>query len=207
MVDDNGEGFDLCIQAETENRFKQKPQPQPQTHWSNDMSNQIDSIASIEIDVVIAGTLQRITFTAGTDPVGVPELLRRLDPNVQFRDSFPTRGGAPRATLQARVLVINIEGRADSTFIKLVCKNSDGEDLSVSIPKRKTSEFLPSLEGLGKLSERNTGKLRVAMETKKGATVILTEAEQIGIAYWKTEGGDCYMESMTAEPPATGAPA
>jgi hypothetical protein len=32
--------------------------------------------------------------------------------------------------------------------------------------------------------------------------VILPDAEQIGVAYWKADDGQAYMDSLTAEVPA-----
>jgi hypothetical protein len=166
------------------------------------------AIAGIEIEVIVGGALMRVTFTEGTNPATVPQLLRELDPGAQFREAFYSRGaGAARTTLQARALVITVEGRGDMVFVKITATNADGEDLTISVPKKKSTDWLPAVEALGKLSERALGKLKVALETRKAATAILGEAEQFGVAYWKADDGAAYMDSMTAEPPAIGAPA
>lgn len=162
----------------------------------------VPAIAGIEIEAVIGGALMRVTFVAGTNPAQVPALLRELDPSAQFRDAFPTRGnGGSRATQSAKVLVITVEGRGDSIFIKLTATTKEGDDLSISVPKKKSGDFLPDLEKLGKLSEKSLGKLKMAVESKKAATVILPDAEQIGVAYWKADDGSAYADSLTAEVP------
>lgn len=168
----------------------------------------IPAIAEIEIEAIISGALMRIHFIAGTNPATVPQLLRELDAGAQFRDAFPMRGGGQaRATLQARALVITVEGRGDMVFVKITATNQDGEDLTIAVSKKKAPEWLPSVEAIGKLSARTLGKLKTAMESKKAATAILTDAEQFGVAYWKADDGTAYLDSMTAEPPAGVTPA
>lgn len=165
-------------------------------------------IAGIEIDVVIGGALQRIHFAAGTNPANVANVLRELDSGCQFRDSFPTRGGgAGRPTLAAKALVITAESRGDMTFVRITATNTDGEDLTIAVPKKKTATFLADLEALGKLKEQTITKLRGAIEGKKAATTILHDAEQIGINYWVADDKTAYLDSMTAEPPAGVTPA
>lgn len=160
-------------------------------------------IAGIEIEAIVGGALMRIHLVPGTNPANVANVLRGLDPQAQFRDSFPTRGGGGgRPTLAARALVITAESRGDSVFIKITATNADGEDLTISVPKRKTATFLPDLEALEKLSEKTMGKLRGAIESKKAATAILPAAEQIGINYWVADDKAAYLDSMTADPPA-----
>jgi hypothetical protein len=163
-----------------------------------------DTISNIEIEAIVSGALMRVAFIAGTNPAIVPGLLRELDPSVQFRDSFPSRGSAARATLQARALVVTVEGRGDSIFIRITGTNKDGEDLTIAVPKKKAADWLLAAEALHKLSDRTVKKLQAAVEGKKSATAILMEPEQFGVAYWKSDDGTAYMENMTAEPPAIG---
>lgn len=102
----------------------------------------VPAIAGIEIEAVIGGALMRVTFVAGTNPAQVPALIREIDPAVQFRDSFPTRGGGgARATQGAKVLVITVEGRGDSIFIKLTATTKDGDDTSISVSKKRSGDF------------------------------------------------------------------
>lgn len=168
----------------------------------------VPAIAGIEIEAIIGGALMRVSFAAGTNPATAPQLLRELDPGAQFREAFYSRGSnASRATLQARALVITAESRGDMTFIKITATNSDGEDLTIAVSKKKAPEWLPAVEALGKLATKTIGKLKAALETKKAATAILSEAEQFGVGYWKADDGTAYLDSMTAEPPTVGAPA
>lgn len=168
----------------------------------------IPQIEGIEIEAIIGGALMRVTFAEGTNPATVPQLLRELDPACQFRDAFPMRGGgAARATLQARALVITVEGRGDMVFVKITATNADGEDLTIAVSKKKAPEWLPAVEALGKLTTKTIGKLKTALETKKAATAILSEAEQFGVGYWKADDGTAYLDSMSAEPPAVEAKA
>lgn len=176
----------------------------------SNMSNTttLQAIAGIEIEAIIGGALMRVTFAAGTNPATVPQLLRELDPGAQFRDTFPMRGGgATRATIQARALVITVEGRGDMTFVKITATNADGEDLTIAVSKKKAPEWLPAVEALGKLTAKTIGKLKTALETKKAATAILSEAEQFGVGYWVADDKTAYLDSMTAEPPAVEVPA
>lgn len=166
------------------------------------------AIAGIEIDVITGGALLRVHFIAGTNPANVVNVLRELDPACQFRDSFPVRGGgAGRPTLAAKALVITAESRSDAVFIKITATNADGEDLTINVPKRKTTTFLPDLAALKKLSEKTFTKLKGAIEGKKAATAVLHEAEQIGITYWVADDKTAYLDAMTAEPPAGVTPA
>lgn len=163
----------------------------------------IAAIAGIEIEAIIGGALMRISLIAGTNPASVPPMLRELDPSVQFRDAFPMRGGgAARATLQARALVITAEARGEMTFVKITATNSDGEDLTIAVSKKKAPEWLPAVEALGRLSAKTLSKLKAALEAKKAATAILADAEQFGVAYWKADDGTAYLDSMTTDPPA-----
>lgn len=165
----------------------------------------LGQIAGIEVEAVIKGALQRITFKDGTNPAAVKDMLLALDEGALVRDAFPVRGGGGnRDTKLARALVLNPEVRESGTFIKITAVSEDGEDLTIAVPKKKAPEWLPALEALGKLTEKNLAKIKAAFDAKKAATVILSEDEQFGIRFWKMDDGGCFMESMQAEPPAEG---
>ncbi len=156
-------------------------------------------IAGIEIEGIIGGVLQRVKFEPGTSPLDAIELLKEIDANAQFRDAFPSRGmGGNRPTLEARALVISAEVKDTGAFIRLTAQNAEGEDLTIAVSKKRSGEWLPSLEALGKLTEKNLSKIRAAFDGKKAVTVVLSEPEQFGACYWKSDDGSAYLESMKA---------
>lgn len=159
----------------------------------------ISLIAGIEIEAIVGGALMRIHLVAGTNPANAANVLRGLDPTCVFRDSFPVRGGgAGRPTLAARALVITIDSRGDSVFIKITAHADDGDDISCNVPKKKTADFVPSLEALGKLSEKSLTKLKTGIDTKKSITVILSETETFTVRYWKSDDQSFYLDSVEA---------
>ena len=164
------------------------------------MSVNTKPIAGIEIESVIGGAVQRITFVAGTNPVDAVALLREIDPNAQFRTQFFTKGGGSRDTKQARVLVITAQARNGGKFISMTGQSADG-DVNIAVSKKKSDGWLSDLTALGKLSDKNLEKLGAALNEGKSATVILPESEQFGCAYFKTDDGSAFMDSMSADAP------
>jgi hypothetical protein len=145
--------------------------------------------------------LQRIRFAGGVNPAEVHGMLRSLDPGVKVRDAFPSKfGGGNRETKLARALVINLRITDSGKFIDLICQN--GEDLSVSVSKKNSDGFLDQLKALGKLHDKNLGRCEKAFAEKGAAAVILSDEEQFGVQYWKTDDGKAFMEGMVPEAPA-----
>ena len=157
------------------------------------------TIAGIEIEGIIGGVLQRVKFEPGTNPLDAVALLKEIDANAQFRDAFPSRGmGGNRPTLEARALVISAEVKDAGAFIRLTAQNAEGEDLTIAVSKKKSGEWLPALEALGKLTDKSLAKLKAAFDGKKAATVVLAEPEQFTACYWKSDDGSAYLDSMKA---------
>jgi hypothetical protein len=159
-------------------------------------------IDKIELDAVIGGALMRLTLAGGVDPTQVKPAIMAADPSAKVRDDFPRGGfgGGNRETKTARCVVINVRVTDSGKFIDLVCQN--GEDLSVAVSKKKADGWLDELKALNKLSVKNLDKLQAAFDSKGAATVILSEDQQFGVGYWKTDDGKAFMENMTATPPA-----
>lgn len=167
----------------------------------------VGSITGLEVEAVVGGALQRITFQAGTNPAEVAAMLRSLDPGATVRTEFPSRGsfGGNRETKAARVLMIQAEAKGDAKFVKMVGCTTAGEELTVIVGKKKADEWLPAVEALGKLSDKNLEKLRTAMAGGKSATVILPDEEHFGCLYWTTSDGTAFYESLQAQPPGEAA--
>lgn len=154
-------------------------------------------IAGIEVEGIIGGVLQRVSFVAGASPIDAVALLREIDANAQFRDAFPVRGmSGNRPTLEAKALVISAEVKDAGAFIRLTAQNAEGDDLTIAVSKKKAGEWLPALEALGKLSNKNLAKVKAAFDGKKAVTVVLSEPEQFIACYWKSDDGSAYLDSM-----------
>ena len=159
-------------------------------------------IAGIEIEAIIGGAVQRVSFAPETSPVAAVELLRELDANVQFRTQFFTKGGGGnRDTRQARVSVISAEARNGGKFIKMTAETAEGDAVTISVSKKKSDGWLTDLRALSKLHDKNMDKLSGALDGGKPATVILSEDEQFGAAYFATDDGAAYLDSMSADAP------
>lgn len=160
----------------------------------------LKSIAGIEVEAIVGGALQRITFRPETDPYCVAGMLRILDPNMQVRTEWPRKGGGPRDTKTARAIVINVRVNDNGKFIDIVGQN--GDDISISVSKKSADTFLDSLKSLGKLKDGHLAKVEKAFTSKASATVILDAEEQFGVSYWTTDDGRAFMEAMTPDAPA-----
>lgn len=173
--------------------------------WTKDRV--LGFITRVETEAIIAGSIQRIELTTHADgehpnPAEVPDMLRVLDPGVQFKEKFYTgKGGGNRDTKLAWVLVITAEVKDSGKYISMTAQSKDGEDVTVKVSKKKSDEWLPNIEALGKLTDKNLEKLKHAFEAKKAVTVILTEPEQFGALYFQTDDGTAYMDSLQANAP------
>lgn len=167
----------------------------------------LGSITGIECEAVVGGALQRITFQAGTNPAEVAAMLRALDPAATVRTEFPTRGsfGGKRDSKLARALVVQVEPKGDARYIKVACVAPEGDDIPVSVGKKRVEEFLPSIEKLGKLTEKHLASIRTAMAGGKAAMVILGEDEHFGVSYWTTDDGAAFWEGCQPEAPGEAA--
>lgn len=159
-----------------------------------------EMVESIEVEAVVGGVLQRVRFREHTNPAQIGAMLRALDQGVKVRDDFPRKSFGNRETKSARVIVINARVTDSGKFVEMVSQN--GEDLSVSVPRKKADDFLNLVKALNKVSEKNLTKLEAAFEDKKQATIILGDDEQFGVKYWMTDDGKAFMEDLVAEPPA-----
>lgn len=162
------------------------------------------AVKEVSVEAVVCGVLQRITLEEGTNPADVLPWLKSLDPDCKVRDDFPRSGkfGGGRETKLARALTIHARITDSGKFVDMVCQN--GDDLTVAVSKKSADSFLGDLRALGKLTEKNLGKLETAFESKKEVTIILTDPEQFGVHFWKTDDGKAFMDSLTATPPETG---
>jgi len=160
----------------------------------------LELVEGIEVEAVVGGALQRVRWVAGTDPSQVGPMLKFLDPGVKLRDDFPRKGFGNRETKLARVLVVSVRVTDSGKFWDLVAQN--GEDLSISVPKKASEDVVPQIQALGKVGEKHLSKLQKAIDEKGTATVILPEAEQFGAKYWTTDDGKAFLDSFEAEPPA-----
>jgi hypothetical protein len=160
----------------------------------------------VEIEAVCCGALMKVRFTGGVTPREAVDYLRAHDAATKFRDDFPAKGfgGGKRETKVARALVINIDVRDSGKFINITATTGT-DDLSIHVGKKGADEWLPKLEALSKLGDRNLGKIRSAFENKGSATVVLQEAEQFGVKYWTTDDGKAFLEEMVVEAPAAAA--
>jgi hypothetical protein len=159
-------------------------------------------VESVELEAVIGGALMRLKLKGGQlSPVEVLPLLKAVDPNVKVRDDFPSKNFGKRDSKLTRAMVINLDAsRNGSTFIDIICQN--GDDLKVGVSKKHSDGFVKLIGDLGKVSAKNITKLAEAQESKKSATVILTEEEQFGVLYWTTDDGKAFLEGVQAAPPA-----
>lgn len=162
----------------------------------------VERIASIEIEAIVGGALQRISFRAGTNPGEVKAMLLSIDAGAKVRDEFPMKRFGNRDTKSARARVINARVTDSGKFVDLICQN--GEDLSVSVSKKHAETFLADIGALNKLREKSLAKLAKAFDEKSAATIILDADEQFGVKYWTTDDGKAFLDSMTAEAPAPG---
>jgi len=155
-------------------------------------------ITQIEVDVVCSGVLQRLTL-GGLAPTEVAAFLREIDPQVQFRDSFPVRGGGKRDTKDGVCLFLQGDVKDAGAFWKLVCQSGD-ETVTVDVSKRRSGTFVEDVIGLGCLGDGSVERLRKIIETKGAITLPLVAAEQFGVRYWVSDDGSgrAYMDSMEA---------
>jgi len=168
-----------------------------------DVEDLLQNIESIECEAIVGGALQRVRFTAHTNPATVKQILTALDPGVKVRNEFPSRGqGGNRDVKLARALVINARITDQGKFVDLVCQN--GEDLTVAVSKKNSDGFLDQLKAVGRVTELHLARLQQAFTDKKSATVILAADEQFGVKYFTLDDGRAYLDSLTAEVPADG---
>lgn len=180
------------------------PAAEPDDQPQGDVAGVLSHIASIELEAVVGGCLQRITFDRGQygtapNPAQIKGALLTLDPNAKVRDQFFTKGGGPKDVKTARAQVLIIAVKDTFKKVELVCQN--GDDVTVSVGKRDVDEFPIKIEALGKLTPKNLAKVKAAFDDKGEATVILSEPEVFGVKYVDF-GGRLYLEEMTPEPPA-----
>jgi len=160
-----------------------------------------DIVAKIEIEAVVGGALQRITFAAGINPASVKGFLLALDPAAKVRDDFPSRNfGNGKNTKTARAMMLTLRITPSGKFCDLACRN--GDDIMVSVPRKLSDGFPDSLATLNRLTPGNLDKVRKAYKDQSTAVVILSEAEQFCVHYWTSDDGKSFLESLTAEPPA-----
>ncbi|MEN6536472.1 MAG: hypothetical protein ABFD89_22645 [Bryobacteraceae bacterium] len=198
-------GSNALTQALTGNTNKEAEttdRPSGMTYGDNGdtVAGVIPSVAGIKVDVVWGGTLMQIEWGPGTDPEQVAAGLKAL--GVKVRDDFPARGafGGKKDTQLARALVINARVSDSGKFIDIVAQN--GEDLSIGVSKKKADDILGELKALNKIHAKNMEKLEKVMAERGNATIILSEAEQFGVNFWKTDDGKAFYDSATPEPPA-----
>lgn len=168
-------------------------------------SDIVGEIAGIEVEAVVGGCLQRIKFSGGVNPAEIKAMLLTLDPGAQVRDGLPMKGGfGKRDSKWASCVGIQASERKGSKYISMICADKEGEEITVAVGSKKADEWLPALEKLGKVSEKNLEKVRGALGGGKAATVLLAdEAERFGVAYWTTDDGGVFWEGQfQAEPPA-----
>ena len=161
----------------------------------------LDAITGIELEAVLCGALMRLKFGPGLDPADILPALKALDPNVQVRDAFPMKGQfGNRETKTATALVITARVTDSGAFVDITCQN--GDDISVSVSKKKAPEFPANLAALGRLTPDHLAKVQTAYDSKSTATVVLSDAERFGVKYWTTDDGKNFLDEMTPEPPA-----
>lgn len=164
----------------------------------------VAGIEKIEIEAVVGGALQRITFGESTNPAEVREILLFLDPQAKVRDAFPMKGNyGSRETKLARVFVITVRVTDSGKFIDITADDA-GDDLSIAVSKKNADAFYDQIAALGKLSDANLAKIKGAIDNKGQATINLgkTPEQIIGVKYWKSEDGKAFAEGFQAEPPA-----
>lgn len=164
----------------------------------------IDKITGIEVEAVVGGCLQKITFASGVNPAEIKVGLLELDASAKVREDFPARGsfgGQGRETKLARVLVVNAQARNGGKFITLTAQTAAGEDLSISVSKKRADGWAAELAALGKVSDKNMEKIKAALDGGKPATAILPEAEQFGAKYFQMDDGGAFLDGMQADAP------
>lgn len=156
-------------------------------------------ISTIEVDAVMGGVLMRLTL-ACVSPMGVASFLREIDPQVQFRDSFPVRGGGKRDTKEGIALFLQGDIKDTGAFWKLVCQSGD-ETVTVDVSKRRSGTFVEDVIGLGCLGDGSVERLRKVTQSKGAMTLPLSAAEQFTVRYWVSDDGSgrAYMEAMEAQ--------
>jgi len=185
------------------------PAPEPQAEIQNPaaVADFFDSITKIELETVIGGALQRITFGPGTDPTSILPGLKALDPTAQVRTEFYSGKGGKRDNKTATLKAMNIRVTDTGAFIDISAYDPEGTKIAIVVSKKKAPTFLADLTALGKLSDETLAEIQALYDNKKGDIIILDKAERIGVAYWTTDDGKNFLESFSPEPPAPAKPA
>lgn len=162
--------------------------------------------AAVEIEGVVLGALMKIRVE-GVGPAELLEAIRAVDPAAKFRTEFPSKsfgGGGGRDLKLARVLVMNIKVTDAGKFIDLTC-HGDGEYFPIRVGKRSADGFAAAVAALGRVSERNLAAIEKAFAEKGSATVVLADAEQIGVKYSTMDDGTKFSAEFVADAPAVAA--
>ena len=169
-------------------------------------SNLAVMLAGVELEAKVDGVIQKLKFEAGYDPAEILEAIREADANAEFRTEFFTRrGGGNKDTKAATALVLSARITDSGKFITITAHNAEeNDDLSISVSKKKSDEWLGQVDQLGKLSDKNMDKLKAAFDSKKTVTVVLSDDEQFFCKYWKTDDGAAFLDSMAAQAPESG---
>lgn len=168
----------------------------------------LKAIGKIEVEAVVGGVLQKITFESGFNPADILASLKLLDENTKVRDDFPAKSawGGNRETKTAYVLSIRASNTGAGKFIELAAgRVVDGkeEEVLINVGKDDSDKWLENVIALGKLTETQLDKLNHALNDKNGkASLILKDAQCFGAEYYESKNGSAYLSKMTVEHPA-----
>jgi hypothetical protein len=134
----------------------------------------------VKISCVLQGALMDVTATGS--PEEVLCRLKEIDPDVKFRDSFPSfgKGGGGKATKDAKVITVSIKTNNGNKFVDLGCSCDDG-DQSIAVSKKKVDDFVSGMK------DRLPGQ--AGDFDKPSALVMIRDEEKlVPIKYFEIDG-------------------
>lgn len=155
------------------------------------MSKNDIKYTEIVVEAIFRGAV--IKIKAEGNPSDVIDSLKEADPDVKFKDSFPTfgkfGGGGKRDTKSAKVVSITIKaGNGGAKFIDLACQGDDG-DIAVCIGKKKVEAFLSGAK------ERLEGDNKAKVDQSQATILLMAEEQRIPVKYFDIDG-KCYFDSF-----------
>ena len=145
----------------------------------------------VRVECLLKGAL--MTIKASGAPDQVLEQLAEIDPDVKFRDSFPTyrRGGGSKKDVKSgRIITVIIKNFNGQKSYDLVCSTDSEGDQNVKVSRKKAGEFQEEL------------KAHLPEEKKDGidssSGVIMLADQPVEITYFEIEGNR-YFDSFGGE--------
>lgn len=160
------------------------------------------TFSEIRIQCIAHGALMTVTGTDCTITEMV-DAIKAEDADAKFQDKFFTkggRGGYDKDVKLARAESITVTKSSSGTFIDFVAEVDD-VDISVRVPKDKTTDFPKCILDLEALSEKSAKKLSAVFEKGAGACSF-NGGDNLGIKYYAFEkDGNTthYLDSVVKE--------